>query len=69
MVIMTQKEFADEARFAKVVNTEAGDALLIAGMVFHVSGPMSDAASHIAAALRGPSRGDTEGKLVSGTGG
>jgi hypothetical protein len=62
--MMTREEFADEARFAKVVKTEAGDALLIAGMVFHVCGPLEDAAGQIASVLRGSARGETAGSTM-----
>jgi hypothetical protein len=62
MNIMTHEEFAEEARFAKVVQTDKGEALLIAGMVFHVSGPLDNSASQIASALRG--RGETAGSTI-----
>lgn len=48
---------ARELPFAKVVSTEKGDALLIAGRVYQVTGPDGNAADLFARALRGVGRG------------
>lgn len=46
-----------EMSFAQVVSTEKGDALLIAGRVYQVTGPDGNAADLFARALRGVGRG------------
>lgn len=52
----TKEMFEDEARFAKVVSTTQGNALLIAGVVIHVSAPCDDIAELLTGALRSGAR-------------
>lgn len=56
--------FAEGMAFAKVVSTENGDALLIAGNVYQVSGPNGNCAALFSSAMRRSAR--RESPLVSG---
>lgn len=50
---------AEEMAFAKVVSTEKGDALLIAGNVYEVTGPGGNCAELFAGAMRRAARGES----------
>lgn len=57
---MSSSDFlADEMAFAKVVSTEKGDALLIAGNVYEVTGPGGNCAALFSSAMRRAARGET----------
>ena len=50
---------AEEMAFAKVVSTEKGDALLIAGKVYEVTGPSGNCAALFSSAMRRAVRGES----------
>ncbi|EFM61781.1 Hypothetical protein BROD_2249 [Brucella sp. NF 2653] len=67
--MITKEQFTEEAAFAKVVETTAGPALLIGGIVIQVSAPGIDAADYLSVALRRTARGEvaqTCGSLLGG---
>lgn len=49
---------AEEMAFAKLVSTEKGDALLIAGKVYEVTGPGGNCAELFSSAMRRVARGN-----------
>lgn len=48
-----------EMAFAKVVETDRGEAVLIGGRVYHVTGPDGNAAGAFSQAMRRAMRGDS----------
>lgn len=56
--MITKEQFTEEAAFAKVVETTAGPALLIGGIVIQAQAPGFDAADYLSTAFRRLSRGD-----------
>lgn len=69
-----EKMFLDECRFAKVVETPTGDALLIGGRVFYITGPTIrpgdlplNYANLLSHALRNPSEMATKSGVNEGS--
>lgn len=57
--MITQEQFTEQAASAKVVDTTAGPALLIGGIVIQVVAPGIDAADYLSIAFRRLARGDS----------
>lgn len=56
MAVSAHEALAFDMPFAKIVQTSQGDAVLIGGKVFHISGPDGNAADVFARALRSMNR-------------